>query len=86
MQKMLGMHKNICALSDSTINSELTKGGVYDKSNSTQAHHNMCISPVLWLTPSISSVGEVRLLLFSVCFLLWLLLSYVASSCHLAAF
>ena len=43
-------------------------------------------SIVLWLTTSLGSVGEGRLMLFSVYFLMWQLLSCVVLAGHLAAF
>ena len=45
-----------------------------------------CIfSPVLWLSPSISSVSEIRKANVALCVFLAVAVTFLCSSCHLAA-
>ena len=62
-----------------------TKQATPTKLQVLRKHIKAClVSLVLWLSPSIGSVSEVRLM-FPVCFLLWQLLSYVVLVIELLA-
>ena len=65
--------KQLVLVNQETNGKSETKGDrshTHKITSSAQVHHSL-FSPVLWFSPSIGSVSKVRLMLFSVCFLLW---------------